>query len=91
MLDLSSDAMRKEIDSFSQRLQALKQEFRDRGKVTDANQVLLDRIQQHKDRLAATLSDAERTGNWASVRQQFDEDWNSLVVDLEMAEEQLYE
>jgi hypothetical protein len=43
------------------------------------------------NRLAAKLSDAERTGTWGFVRQEFAGDWNSLLVDFETLEERLDE
>jgi hypothetical protein len=91
MLDPSSETMHKAIDTFSQRLLTLKQDFLERAKLSDANQELVDRIQQHKDRLAAKLSDAERTGTWGFVRHDFAGDWNSLLVDFETLEERLDE
>lgn len=56
MIDPGSEVMRKEIESFSQRLRALKEEFRERGKLSDANQALLDQIQQHRERLEVKCS-----------------------------------
>jgi hypothetical protein len=32
-----------------------------------------------------------RAGSWAFIRKEFDEDWNSLVVDVVALENQLYE
>jgi len=87
----SSEAMRKEIESFFHRLRALKEELREHGKLSDENQALLDQIQQHKERLEMKCSNAEKAGNWNFIREEFDSDWNSLVVDLAMMENWLYE
>jgi ubiquinone biosynthesis protein UbiJ len=91
MLDPDPEVVRREIASVSRRLQILAEEFRKRGTSSDASQALLDRVQQHKDRLAEKLSDAERTGNWPLVRDDFASDWNSLIVDLETLEARLTE
>ncbi len=91
MIDPGSEAMRKEIESFSPRLHAWKEELRERGKLSGANQVVLDQIQRHKERLEVNLSNAEKAGNWSSIREEFDKDWNSLVVDLATLENRLYE
>jgi chaperonin cofactor prefoldin len=66
MIDPGSEAMRKEIESFSHRLRALKEELRERGKLSDVNRALLDQIQQHKERLEVKCSNAEKAGNWDS-------------------------
>jgi predicted outer membrane protein len=91
MVDTGSEAMRKEIGSFSQRLRALKEDLREGGKLSDKNQALLDQIQQHKERLEAKFSNAETAGNWGFIREEFVKDWNSLVVDATMLENRLYE
>jgi predicted nucleic acid-binding Zn-ribbon protein len=91
MLDSSSEAMRKEIHAFSQRLQDLKEELQERGKLSDAAHALWNEVQQHKDQLETKFSGAERTGSWASIRKEFVEDWNSLVVDVVALENQLYQ
>lgn len=84
MIDPGSEAMRKEMESFSHRLRALKEELRERGKLSDE-------IQQHKERLEVKCSNAEKAGNWDIIREEFDSDWNSLVPDLAMMENRLYE
>ncbi|MBC9881402.1 hypothetical protein G8O24_29170 [Bradyrhizobium sp. INPA01-394B] len=91
MIDPGSEVMRKEIESFSQRLRALKEALRERGKLSNANQALLDQIQQHRERLEVKCSNAERAGNWDSIGEEFDRDWNSLVADVAMLENRLYE
>jgi len=91
MLDLSSEGMRKEIQAFSQRLRALTDELQEHSKLSETNRTLLNQIQQHKDRLETKLSTAEREGNWNSIKREFGEDWNSLVVDAATLETQLYE
>ena len=91
MIDPGSEAMRQEMESFSHRLRALKEELRERGKLSDENQALLDQIQRHKERLEVKCSNAEKAGNWDFIKEEFDSDWNSLVVDLAMMENRLYE
>lgn len=91
MIDPGSEAMRKELEMFSHRLRALKEEFRERGKLSDVNRTLLDQILQHKERLEVECSSAEKAGNWDSIREAFDRDWNSLVADVAMLESRLYE
>jgi hypothetical protein len=91
MIDPGSEAMRQEMESFSHRLRALKEELRERGKLSDENQALLDQIRQHKERLEVKCSNAEKAGNWDFIKEEFDSDWNSLVVDLAMMENRLYE
>lgn len=91
MIDPGSEAMRQEMESVSHRLRALKEELRERGKLSDENQALLDQIRQHKERLEVKCSNAEKAGNWDFIKEEFDSDWNSLVVDLAMMENRLYE
>jgi len=83
--------MRKEIDALPIRLQALKAELRECDTLFDAEKAATGRIEQHKDRLALRLPDAQRAGSWDSIRTDFLADWNSLVVDLELLEKWLYE
>ena len=83
MIDHSPEAYRKELESLSQRLQALKEEFREHG-VSDTDRAVLDRVHREKDRLAMMLSDAEHTGtNWNLIKAEFGA-WNSFVADLEL-------
>jgi len=91
MLDLRSDAVRKEIQAFSQRLGALKDELQERGGLSETTRTTLNQIQQHKERLETKLSNAERAGNWDSIKKEFVEDWDSLVLDVSTLENQLYE
>ena len=91
MIDPGIEAMRKEMKLFSHRLRALKEELRERGKLSDENQALLDQIQLHKERLEVKCSNAEKAGNWDFIKEEFDSDWNSLVADLAMMENRLYE
>lgn len=91
MIDPGIEAMRKEMELFSHRLRALKEELRERGKLSDENQALLDQIQQHKERLEVKCANAEKAGNWDFIKEEFDSDWNSLVADLAMMENRLYE
>jgi hypothetical protein len=49
-----------------------------------------DQIEQHKNRLALRLGDAERSGTWDSTKTDFIADWNSLIVEFELLEERLY-
>ena len=91
MLDLRCDAVRKEIQTFSQRLGALKDELQERGGLSETTRTALNQIQQHKERLETKLSNAERAGNWDSIKKEFVEDWDSLVLDVSTLENQLYE
>ena len=90
MLDLSREAFRKELDSLSRRLQTLAAESREGGKLSEAHQALLDRMQRDKDRLAMRLSDTERMGtNWDVIKPEFAGEWNSLLADVVLLEDQL--
>ena len=91
MLDRRCDAVRKEIQTFSQRLGALKDELQERGRLSETTRTALNQIQQHKERLETKLSNAERAGNWDSIKKEFVEDWDSLVLDVSTLENQLYE
>ena len=83
--------MRKEIQAFSQRLGALKDELQERGRLSETTRTALNQIQQHKERLETRLFNAERAGNWDSIKKEFVEDWDSLVLDVSTLENQLYE
>ena len=91
MLDLSSEAMRTEIQAFSTRLRGLEDELRERGKLSDTNRAVLDQLQQHEDRLKEKFSKAETGGTWSSITEEFVEDWNSLVLETTALENRLYE
>jgi hypothetical protein len=91
MLDPNSEDMRKELDALPTRLQTLKEKLGERGRFSDAERAAIDRIERRNDWLAVKLSDAERTGTWGSTRADFLADWNSLIVDLELLEDRLYE
>jgi hypothetical protein len=67
----------------------LNEELQERSKLSSANRTLFDQIQQHKDRLEAKFSEAERAGSWNLIKKEFAADWNSLVVDLASLENQL--
>jgi hypothetical protein len=85
MIDPGPDDLCKGLDSLSARLHAVKEEFRERGMLSDAHQAILDRIQREKDRLAASLSDAEPTGaDWNRTKADFGRSWNSFIVDLDL-------
>ena len=87
MIDPDLEDFRKKLDSLSQRLPALREEFRERGMFSDANQAVLDRIQREKDCLAVKLSDAERKNtNWDYIKAEFGGAWNSFVADLNLLE-----
>jgi hypothetical protein len=64
--------------------------LQERGKLSDATHALWNQV-QHKDQLETKFSGAERTGSCASIRKEFVEDWNSLVVDVVALENQLYQ
>ena len=83
--------MRKEIQAFSQRLGALKDELQERGRLSETTRTALNQIQQHKERLETRLTESERAGNWDSIKKEFVEDWDSLVLDVSTLENQLYE
>ena len=84
MIDHSPEAYRKELESLSQRLQALKEEFREHG-MSDTDRAIVDRVHREKDRLAMMLSDAEHTGtNWDHIKAEFGGAWNSFVADLDL-------
>jgi hypothetical protein len=85
MLDPSPEDLRKELDSLSARLHAVKEEFRERGMLSDVHQAILDRIQREKDDLATSLSDAKDTGaDWNRIKAEFGRSWNSFIVDLDL-------
>lgn len=90
MIELTREAFRKELDSLSRRLQTLTERFREPGKFSEEHQALLDRMQRDKDRLATRLSDAERMGtDWDLIKAEFAGDWNSLLANVVLLEEQL--
>jgi hypothetical protein len=91
MLDPNLDDMRKEIDAFAIRLPTLKEHLQEGHRFSVAETTSVERIEQHNELLAARLSSAERSGTWDSIRAAFSADSNSLIVDLEMLEERLYE
>ena len=68
MLNLRAEAMSNEIRAFSQRLRVLKNDLRERGKLSEATRTLLNQILQHKERLETKISNAERAGSWDSVK-----------------------
>jgi|SRR6516225_7275454 hypothetical protein len=87
MIDPSPEELRKELGSLSDRLRAAREEFRERGMLSGAHLATLDRIQQEKDQLAVSLSDAERTGaDWDRIKAEFGRSWNSFIVDLDLLE-----
>ena len=86
MLGRSPDEFHRELDMLSQRLQAIRQEFREHGMVSDADQNVLNRVQEEKDGLEVKLSDAERSGQWDAFRGEFGSIWNSFITDVEMLE-----
>ena len=90
MLDLSFEAMRTEIQGYSRRLHALEEDLQERGKLSNANRVVLNRLQQHQDCLKEKLAKAEVTGG-NSLKEEFIEDWNSLILDTTALENRLYE
>ena len=71
MLNASANDFHKELNLLSQRLQTLKQDFRERGMISDVDQAILDRVQQEKDGLEVKLSDAERSGHWDLFKNEF--------------------
>ena len=87
MMDLTPETFRKEVGPLSRRLQSLTERLRRRGKLSDAQETALSRIQAEKERLAARLSDADlmRT-NWDLIKIDFAQDWNAFVGDLEELE-----
>jgi len=91
MLNLRAEAVSKEIQEFSQHLRALKGELQERGRLSETTRTLLNQIQQHKERLEAKFSNAERAGSWDSIKSEFAEDWNSLVIEVSALENRLYE
>ena len=91
MLDLRPEAMSREIGAFSQRLRALENEMQERGRLSKTDRTLLNQVQQHKERLEAKFSNAERSGSWDAIQTAFAEDWNSLVVEVSALESRLYE
>jgi hypothetical protein len=86
MLNASANDFHKELNLLSQRLQTLKQDFRERGMISDVDQAILDRVQQEKDGLGVKLSDAERSGHWGLFKNEFGRVWNSFITDLGMLE-----
>jgi hypothetical protein len=86
MLYSNPEDYRKELNLLSGRLQALKEDFRQRGMISDADHAVLDKLQREQDRLAARLSDAEDAWNWDRIKREFEGEWNTFVADLELLE-----
>ena len=86
MLNPSPKDFHREFDLLTQRLQAIRQDFRERSMTSDTDQAALDRVQREKDRLQVKLSDAERSGQWDLFKDEFASVWNSFITDLEMFE-----
>ena len=84
MLNRSPKDFHRELDLLSQRLQAVRQDFREHGMVSNADQAVLDRVQREKDGLQEKLTDAER--QWDLFKNEFGSVWNSFIADLDMLE-----
>jgi hypothetical protein len=84
MMNSSPDDYRKDLVALSRRLQILAEDFREHGNVADTQQSLLAQIERKKERLAATLSDAQPGMKWDSMKTDFAAEWNSVVEDLTM-------
>ena len=76
MLNPGPKDFHRELDLLSQRLQALRLEFREHGMVSDADEAVLDRVQQERDGLEVKLSEAERSGRWDFFKNEFGSVWN---------------
>jgi chromosome segregation ATPase len=85
MLHPTPESFRKDLESLSQQLQALRDEFRQRDLLSDAHKAIVELLQRHKERLAAKLAEAEsKRANWDTIKGEFRGAWNSFVADLEM-------
>jgi hypothetical protein len=76
---------RKTFHSLSERLRALRENFREGGTFTDADKVNIEPIQREMDALGLRLSEAERKGV-NLVKDEFGGAWNSFVADLDLLE-----
>jgi hypothetical protein len=82
------DALRAKLDDFSRRLRVRTDEFRARGEFSDVHQLLLHRIQQRHDQLAAKLADAEKSPNSVDlIKAECARDFNALLDDFLSMEE----
>ena len=85
MLHPTPESFRKDLELLSQRLQALREEFRERDLLSDAHKAIMDRMQQEKQRLSAKLAEVEsKRANWDPIRAEFAGAWNSFVADVEL-------
>ena len=85
MLHPTPESFRKDLELLSQRLQALREEFRERDLLSDAQKAIIDRMQQEKQRLSAKLAEVEsKRANWDPIRAEFAGAWNSFVADVEL-------
>lgn len=86
MIDASPETYHEELGQLSQRLQLLREDFRQHGMISDADRAILDQVQREKDGLEEKLSEAERTGQWPTFADEYGRIWNSFITDLEMLE-----
>ena len=85
MLHPTPESFRKDLELLSQRLQALREEFRERDLLSDAHKAIMDRMQQEKQRLSAKLAEVEsKRANWDLIRAELAGAWNSFVADMEL-------
>jgi chromosome segregation ATPase len=85
MLHPTPESFEKDLELLSQRLQALREEFRERDLLSDAHKAIMDRMQQEKERLSAKLAEVEsKRANWDLIRAELAGAWNSFVADVEL-------
>lgn len=90
MSDNEFDALRKQLDAFSVRLNARIKEFHDQGGFSDTHQAFVTRIQQGHAAVEAKLASAVHDGaGAASTKYEIERDLNALVDEFGHLEERL--
>jgi hypothetical protein len=85
MLHPTPESFGKDLELLSQRLQALREEFRERDLLSATHKAIMDRMQQEKERLSAKLAEVEsKRANRDLIRAELAGAWNSFVADVEL-------
>ena len=83
MSDTDYEALKKQFDDFSRRLDARSGEFKDKGQFATTHAAYLERLVKDHAAVEARLAAAARSGDvWEATKAELRRDINALVGDL---------